>query len=83
MAPVPFNNVPLSMKHEAMLVHNKHILIKFCIDQGNSWVNEYFINKKTGKVASKGCVNLEKLWATSTKFWRQFNAGIIYSFQSY
>jgi len=43
-------------------------VIKFCIDQGNSWVNEYFINKKTGKVDSKGCVNLDKLWATSTKF---------------
>ena len=58
-------------------------VIKFCIDQGNSWVNEYFINKKTGKVDSKGCVNLDKLWATSTKFCRQFNACIIYSFRLY
>ena len=82
-APVLYNNATFSTTNENMLVHNKHILIKFCIDQGNSWVKDYFIDKKTGKVASKGCVDLNKLWATSNMYLRQFNAGIIYSFQSY
>ena len=60
-----------------MLVHNKHILIKFCLGQGLSR-----IAKKTGD-AGRGSINLGKLWSTSTKFYRQLHAGIISSFESY
>ena len=82
-APAPFKKVPLSKENEAMLVHNKDILIKFCIDQGISWVGKYFVNEKTGDVGTRGCVNLDQLWSTSTKFYRQLKAGIVTSFQSY
>jgi len=47
-APAPFKKTPLSDKHIAMLVHNKHILIKFCLGQGPSRVVEIlFLNEKT------------------------------------
>jgi hypothetical protein len=36
VAPMPFKNVPLSEENIAMLVHNKQILIKFCLGQGPS-----------------------------------------------
>ena len=45
VAPMPFKKVPLSDAHCAMLVHNKHILIKFCLGQGLSRVDKYFINE--------------------------------------
>ena len=61
VAPQPFKNVPLSEENEAMLVHNKEILIKFCIDQGLLWVGKYFVDEKTGDVG-RGCVNQDKLW---------------------
>ncbi len=34
VAPMPFKKTPLSEEHCGMLVHNKHILIKFCLGQG-------------------------------------------------
>jgi len=75
VAPMPFKNVPLSEENISMLMHNKQILIKFCLSQGNSTTEKYFVNKKTSHVGT-GCLDLDKLWSTSTKFHRQFNAGI-------
>jgi hypothetical protein len=82
LAPMLFKKVPLSEAHTTMLVHNKQILIKFCLSQGASRVDKYFVNKKTGDVG-RGCVDLDRLWSTSTKFYRQFCAGIVSSFKSY
>jgi hypothetical protein len=82
LAPMPFKKVPLSEAHVAILVHNKQILIKFCLSQGASRVDKYFVNEKTGDVA-RGCVDLDRLWSTSTKFYCQFCAGIVSSFKSY
>jgi hypothetical protein len=82
VAPMPFTKNPMSEENNAMLVHNKQILIKFCIDQGNSKAEQYFVNKKTGQVG-RGCLDLDQLWSTSTMFHRKFNAGIVSSFESY
>ena len=80
---MPFKNTPLSTEHSDMLIHNKQILIKFCINQGLSRIGDkYFINEKTGD-AGRGSVDLDKLWSTSTKYHRQLNAGVISSFESY
>jgi hypothetical protein len=79
---MPFKNTPLSTEHSDMLIHNKQILIKFCINQGLSRIDKYFINEKTGD-AGRGSVDLDKLWLTSTKYLRQLNAGIISSYESY
>ena len=79
---MPFKKMSLSEEHCGMLVHNKQILIKFCLGQGLERVNNFFLNKKTGD-AGRGCVDLDKLWSTSTKFYRQLHAGIISSFESY
>ena len=48
VAPMPFKKVPFSEEHCGMLVHNKHILIKFCLGQGLSRVDRFFPNEKTG-----------------------------------
>ena len=82
VAPMPFKYVPMSEENIAMLVHNKQILIKFCLGQGPSRVDKYFVNKKTGDVG-RGCLDLDKLWSMSTKLFRQLNAGIVSSFESY
>ena len=81
VAPMPFAKNPMSEELIAMLVHNKQILIKFCIDQGNSKAEQYFVNKKTGQVG-RGCVDLDQIWSTSTMFHRKCNAGIVSSFES-
>ena len=78
VAPMPFKNVPLSEENIAMLVHNKQILIKFCLGQGPSRVDKYFVYEKTGGVG-RGCLDLNKFWSTSTKFYCQFHAGIMSS----
>ena len=72
----------MSEEDISMLVINKQILIKFCIDQGNSKAEKYFVIEKTGHVG-RGCLDLDKLWSTSTKFHRQLNAGIVSSFESF
>ena len=60
-APMPYKMVPLSEAHMGMLVHNKHILIKFClVGQGPSRVDKYFLNEKTSGVG-RGCLDLDKL----------------------
>jgi hypothetical protein len=82
VAPKPYTKNPMSEELIAMLVHNKQILIKFCIDQGNSKAEQYFVNKKTGQVG-RGCVDLDQIWSTSTMFHRKFNAGIVSSFESF
>jgi hypothetical protein len=82
MAPMPFKKTPLSEEHCGMLVHNKHIIIKFCLGQGLARINNFFLNEKTGD-AGRGGVDLDKLWSTSTKFYCQLHAGIISSFESY
>ncbi len=79
VAPTPFKKTPLSEEHCGILVHNKHILINFCLGQGLARIEFFFLNEKTGD-AGRGCVDLDKLWSTSTKFYRQLHAGIIYSF---
>ena len=81
VAPMPFANNPMSEELIAMLVHSKQILIKFCIDKGNSKAEHYFVNKKTGQVG-RGCVDLDQIWSTSTMFYRKCNAGIVSSFES-
>ncbi len=82
-APAPFKKIPLSEKHIAMLVHNKHILIKFCLTRGPSkMVENYFLNEKTGDIG-RGCLDLDHLWGTSTKFYHQLQAGVMSSFESY
>jgi hypothetical protein len=60
LAPMPFKKVSLSEAHAAMLVHNKQILIKFCLSQGASRVDKYFVNEKTGDVGW-GCVDLDRI----------------------
>ncbi len=80
LALMPFKKVPLA--HAAMLVHDKQILIKFCLSQSASRVDKCFVNEKTGDVG-RGCVDLDRLWSTSTKFYCQFCAGIMSSFKSY
>ena len=60
VAPMPFKKTPLSEEQCGMLVHNKHILIKFCLGQGLARVDNFFLNKKTGD-AGRGCVDLDKL----------------------
>jgi hypothetical protein len=60
VAPMPFKKVPLSEVHMAMLIHNKQILIKFCLGQGLSRVDKYFLNEKTGDVG-RGCLDLDEL----------------------
>ena len=82
LAPMPFTKVPLSGENMTMLVHNKQILIKFCLGQGPPRVDKYFVNEKTGDVG-RGCLDLDKLWSTSTKFYRQLKSGIVSSFESY
>jgi hypothetical protein len=46
LAPMHFKKVPLSGAHAAMLVHNKQILIKFCLSQGASRVDKYFCQQE-------------------------------------
>ncbi len=46
-APAPYKKVPLNDEEQGMLVHNKKILIKFCMNQGASRVEKYLKNKKT------------------------------------
>jgi len=82
VAPMPFKKVPMSEENIIMLVHNKKILVKYCLGQGNSRAEKYFVNEKTGDVG-RGCLDLDKLWSTSTKYYRQLNAGIVSSFESY
>jgi hypothetical protein len=82
VAPMPFKKIPLSEAHVTMLVHNKEILIKFCLGQGLPRVDKYFVNEMTGDVG-RGCLDLDKLWSTSTKFYRQLKSGIVSSFDLY
>ena len=84
VAPKPFTNVALTDNQSKMFQHNKKILIKFCLEHGNSTVSDYFVNKKTGDInTGKNINDLNKLWGTSTKYHRQLQAGIVSSFQSY
>jgi hypothetical protein len=59
VAPMLFKKIPLSEEHCGMPVHNKHILIKFCLGQGLSRVDNFFLDKKTGD-AGRVCVDLNK-----------------------
>ncbi len=79
---MPFKKTPLSTEHSDMMIHNKQILIKFCLGQGLSWIDKYFLNGKTGD-AGRGSVDLDKLWSTSTKYYCQLHVGIISSFELY
>ena len=80
LAPMPFKNVSLTAKQSDMLVHNQKIRIKFCLGDGCSRVDKYFVNEKTGDVGT-GCLNMDKLWSTSTKYYHQLNTGILSSFE--
>jgi hypothetical protein len=43
-APMPYKKVTLSEAHICMLVRNKKIFINFCLRQGPSRVDKYFLN---------------------------------------
>ncbi len=82
LAPMPFKNVSLTVEQSDMLVHNQKIQIKFCLGNGCSRVDKYFVNENTGDVGT-GCLNMDKLWSTSTKYYHQLNADILSLFESY
>jgi hypothetical protein len=67
VAPMPFKKVPLS-EAVTLLVHNKEILIKFCLSLGPPRVDKYFVNRMTGDVG-RGCCDLDKL-ARSHLTWK-------------
>jgi hypothetical protein len=84
VAPMPFTNVALTAEESEMFLHNKKILIKFCLEDGYSRVSNYFVNEKTGDVKTGSVTNnMNKLCGTSTKYYRQLQAGIVSSFESY
>jgi hypothetical protein len=84
VAPMPFTDVALTAIQSEMFLHNKNILIKFCLEYGNSNVSDYFVNMKTGDIKpGKNSNNMNTLWGTSTKYHRQLQAGIVSSFESY
>ena len=84
VAPMPFTNVALTAEESKMFLHNKKILIKFCLEDGYSRVSNYFVNEKTGDVKTGSVTNqMNKLWGTSTKYYHQLQAGIVSSFESY
>ena len=84
IAPMPFTGVPLTPIQSEMFLHNKNILIKFCVEHGNSNVSDYFVIKKTGEIKlGKNTNDMNQLWGTSTKYHRQLKAGIVSSFESY
>ncbi len=84
VAPMPFTDVALSAIQSEMFLHNKNILIKFCLKHGNSNVSDYFVNKKTEDIKlGKNTNDMNQLWGTSTKYYCQLKNGIVSSFQSY
>ena len=84
IAPMPFTGVPLTPIQSKMFLHNKNILIKFCVEHGNSNVSDYFVIKKTGEIKlGKNTNDMNQLWGTSTKYHRQLKTGIVSSFDSY
>jgi hypothetical protein len=84
VAPMPFTNVALTAEESEMFLHNKKILIKFCLEDGYSRVSNYFVNEKTGDVKTGSVTNqMNKLWGTSTKYYCQLQAGIVSSFETY
>jgi hypothetical protein len=82
MAPAPYAHKDLMDEEQRMLKHNQKILINFCSNQCPSIVQKYFMNARTGNIG-QGCVNLDSIWAISTKFLCQFKTGIVSSFESY
>jgi hypothetical protein len=82
MAPAPYGHKDLTDQEQGMLKHNQKILIKFCFSQCPTIVQKYFMNARTGNIG-QGCVNLDSLWATSTKLLRQSKTGIVSLFESY
>ena len=52
------------------------------MDKDSQGLIYFFLNEKTGD-AGRGCVDLVKLWSTSTKFYCQLHAGIVSSFELY
>ena len=81
---MPFTDVALTAIQSEMFLHNKKILIKFCLEYGNSTVSNYFVNEKTGDVKTGSVTNnVNKIWGTSTKYHRQLQADIVSSFESH
>ena len=77
---MPFTDVALTAIQSEMFLHNKKILIKFCLEYGNSTVSNYFMNEKTGDVKTGSVTNnMNKLWGTSTKYHLQLKASIVSS----
>jgi hypothetical protein len=84
VAPMSFTDVALTAIQSEMFLHNKKILIKFCLEYGNSTVSNYFVNEKTGDVKTGSVTNnVNKIWGTSTKYHRQLQANIVSSFESH
>jgi hypothetical protein len=82
MAPAPYSHKDLTDQEQVMLKHNQKILINFCFSQRPTIVQKYFMNARTGNIG-QGCVNLDSLWATSTKLLRQSKISIVSLFESY
>jgi hypothetical protein len=82
IAPVPYGHKDLTYQEQGMLKHNQKILINFCFSQRPTIVQKYFMNAKTGNIG-QGCVNLDSLWAISTKLLRQSKTSIVSLFESY
>ncbi len=82
MSPAPYTHKDLSFDEQGMLEHSQTILIKFCMSGCPNIGQKYFMNVKTGHIR-QGCVNMDSLWATSTKLLRQSNTKIVFLFESY
>jgi hypothetical protein len=82
MAPAPYGHKDLTDQEQEVLKHNQKILINFCFSQLPMNVQKYFMNARTGDIG-QGCVNLDSLWATSTKVLCQSKTGIVSLFESY
>jgi hypothetical protein len=82
MAPALYGHKDLTDQEQGMLKHNQKILISFCFSQRPMIVQKYFMNARTGDIG-QGCVNLDSLWATSTKLLRQSKTGIVSLFEPY
>jgi hypothetical protein len=82
MAPAPYGHKDITDQEQGMLKHNQKILINICFSQCLMIVQKYFMNARTGDIG-QGCVNLDSLWATSTKLLPQSKTSIVSLFESY
>jgi hypothetical protein len=65
-----------------MLQGNQTVLIKFCINQREDTAWKFFGKKKTGQLGWP-VGEIDSLWTSSVRYFRQFNAGISSSYKEY